>query len=68
MKITKQLWRDKFCPNGIDCETVYDTDGTEVGVRFRWDKVLTDEQAAALGVNLPAHEGMLLFPREGWSR
>lgn len=59
MKITATL-RGGPCGNGIDCDTIYDTDGDDVLVRGR---TLTDAQRAELGLTLPEHEGLLLVER-----
>ncbi|MDN5919379.1 MAG: hypothetical protein L0I76_30495 [Pseudonocardia sp.] len=59
MKIIGTL-RGGPCGNGIDCDTIYDTDGDDVLVRGR---TLTAEQRAAFGLTPPEHEDLLLVER-----
>jgi hypothetical protein len=59
MKITATL-RGGPCGNGLDCDTIYDTDGDDVLVRGR---KLTEAQRAELGVALPAYEDLVLIER-----
>jgi hypothetical protein len=60
MKITRVLRSD--CPSGIDCDRIYDTDGSDLAVQGR---VVSDlVELAALGVTaLPQGEGIVLIAR-----
>ncbi|WP_219416430.1 hypothetical protein [Pseudonocardia nigra] len=60
MKITRVLRYS--CPNGIDCDRIYDTDGPDLAVRGR---IVDDpSELAALGIaGLPDHEGVVLIER-----
>jgi hypothetical protein len=60
VRITRVV-RDS-CPNGIDCDRIYDTDGPDLAIRGR---AVTDaDELAALGIpNLPAGEGVVLIER-----
>ncbi len=60
MRITRTL-RDS-CPNGIDCDRIFDTDGGDVVVQGR---VVTEpEQLAALGLGKPPQgEAYVLLAR-----
>jgi hypothetical protein len=60
MKITRVLRDD--CPSGIDCDRLYDTDGSDLAVQGR---VVTDPAAlAALGIGMPPPgEAIVLIAR-----
>lgn len=48
------------CPNGIDCDRIYDTDGADMVIRGRKP---TPAERAALGLTLPEHEDIVLLDR-----
>ncbi|MDQ4031022.1 MAG: hypothetical protein M3332_01620 [Actinomycetota bacterium] len=58
MKITRAL-RDS-CPNGIDCDRIYDTDGDDLVIRGR--TIIDPALLRELG--LPEHESAVLISRK----
>ena len=53
------------CPNGIDCEKTYDTEG---GVVLRLDRARLVDTGTVTGLagDLPAHEFLVFVPTEQW--
>jgi hypothetical protein len=64
MEINGVLWDS--CPNGIDCEKTYATKDGGVLMRLDRTRILTGEQGAELGIDLPAHEVLAYVPPEQW--